>query len=163
MTNDQKTASEQQPKNSSVDKAQVLSNKIDNNQVKTIISNASNSPSAQTNPTSNAAKLDTNVTRPAEPQIKKVDISIAGITYPIYCPIHEEEELRAAVFYINDYVLELRRDAPSLSQESLLVLCCLNLHEKIQTNKRGEEDRSQQDKQSVALLNKVIQDAHSIL
>ena len=163
MTNDQKTASEQQPKNSSVDKTQVLPNKVDNNQVKTIISNASNSPSAQTNPTSNAAKLDTNVTRPAEPQIKKVDISIAGITYPIYCPIHEEEELRAAVFYINDYVLELRRDAPSLSQESLLVLCCLNLYEKIQTNKRGEEDRSQQDKQSVALLNKVIQDAHSIL
>ena len=163
MTNDQKTASEQQPKNSSVDKTQVLPNKVDNNQVKTIISNASNSPSAQTNPTSNAAKLDTNVTRPAEPQIKKVDISIAGITYPIYCPVHEEEELRAAVFYINDYVLDLRRNAPSLSQESLLVLCCLNLYEKIQTNKRGEEDRSQQDKQSVALLNKVIQDAHSIL
>ena len=163
MTDDQKKTSEQQSQNSLAENTQVKTNPVDKNQVKTIISNASNSANAQKNTPSGAAKPDTNVTRPAEPQIKKVDISIAGITYPIYCPVHEEEELRAAVFYINDYVLDLRRNAPSLSQESLLLLCCLNLHEKIQTNKRDEEDRSQQDKQSVALLNKVIQDAHSIL
>ena len=150
MTDDQKKTSEQQSQNSLAENTQVKTNLVDKNQVKTSTSNS-------------AAKPDTNVTRPAEPQIKKVDISIAGITYPIYCPVHEEEELRAAVFYINDYVLDLRRNAPSLSQESLLLLCCLNLHEKIQTNKRDEEDRSQQYKQSVALLNKVIQDAHSIL
>ena len=153
MTDDQKKTSEQQSQNSLAENTQMKNNPVEKNQVKTSTSNASNS----------AAKPDTNVTRPAEPQIKKVDISIAGITYPIYCPVHEEEELRAAVFYINDYVLDLRRNAPSLSQESLLLLCCLNLHEKIQTNKRDEEDRSQQYKQSVALLNKVIQDAHSIL
>ena len=158
MTDDLKKTSEQQSQNT-----QAQTNSVDKNQAKTFTSNASNSANAQTNTPSGAAKPDTNVTRPAEPQIKKVDISIAGITYPIYCPVHEEEELRAAVFYINDYVLDLRRNAPSLSQESLLLLCCLNLHEKIQTNKRDEEDRSQQDKQSVALLNKVIQDAHSIL
>ena len=153
MTDDQKKTSEKQPQNSVVANTQVKTNAIESNRAKTVVSNTSSS----------AAKPDTNVTRPAEPQIKKVDIAIAGITYPIYCPVHEEEELRAAVFYINDYVLDLRRNAPSLSQESLLVLCCLNLYEKIQTNKRDEEDRSQQDKQSVALLNKVIQDAHSIL
>ena len=150
MTDDQKKTSEQQSQNSLAENTQVKTNLVDKNQVKTSTSNS-------------AAKPDTNVTRPAEPQIKKVDISIAGITYPIYCPVHEEEELRAAVFYINDYVIDLRRNAPSLSQESLLLLCCLNLHEKIQTNKRDEEDRAQQYKQSVALLNKVIQDAHSIL
>ena len=163
MTDDQKKTSEQQSQNSLAENTQVKTNPLDKNQVKTSTSNVSNSANAQTNTPSGAAKPDTNVTRPAEPQIKKVDISIAGITYPIYCPVHEEEELRAAVFYINDYVLDLRRNAPSLSQESLLLLCCLNLHEKIQTNKRDEEDRSQQYKQSVALLNKVIQDAHSIL
>lgn len=163
MTDDQKKTREQQSQNTVVANTQVKTNPADKNQVKTSTSNASNSANAQTNTPSGAAKPDTNVTRPAEPQIKKVDISIAGITYPIYCPVHEEEELRAAVFYINDYVLDLRRNAPSLSQESLLLLCCLNLHEKIQTNKRDEEDRSQQYKQSVALLNKVIQDAHSIL
>ena len=153
MTDDQKKTSEKQPQNSVVANTQVKTNAIESNRAKTVLSNTSSS----------AAKPDTNVTRPAEPQIKKVDIAIAGITYPIYCPVHEEEELRAAVFYINDYVLDLRRNAPSLSQESLLVLCCLNLYEKIQTNKRDQEDRSQKDKQSVALLNKVIQDAHSIL
>ena len=163
MTDAQKKTSEQQSKNSLAENTQVKTNPADKNQVKTSTSNASNSANAQTNTPSGAAKPDTNITRPTEPQIKKVDIAIAGISYPIYCPVHEEEELRAAVFYINDYVLDLRRNAPSLSQESLLVLCCLNLHEKIQTNKRDEEDRLQQDKQSVALLNKVIQDAHSIL
>ena len=148
MTDDLKKTSEQQSQNT-----QAQTNPVDKNQAKTFTSNASNS----------AAKPDSNVTRPAEPQVKKVDIAIAGITYPIYCPVHEEEELRAAVFYINDYVLDLRRNSPSLSQESLLVLCCLNLYEKIQTNKRDEEDRLQQNKQSEALLNKVIKDAHSIL
>ena len=98
-----------------------------------------------------------------EPQIKKVDVAIAGVTYPIFCPVHEQEELRAAVSYINDFALKLRRDAPSLSQENLLVLTCLNLYEKIQTHERNEEDRLQQSKQSEALLNKIMKDAHSVL
>ncbi|MGP5407442.1 cell division protein ZapA [Psychrobacter celer] len=98
-----------------------------------------------------------------ESQVKKVDIVIAGVTYPIYCPIHEQEELLSAVSYINNYALDLRREAPSLSQESLLVLCCLNLYEKIHANQRSEEDRLQQDKQSGALLNKIMKDAQSIL
>ena len=98
-----------------------------------------------------------------EPQIRKVDVAIAGVTYPIFCPVHEQEELRAAVSYINDFALKLRRDAPSLSQENLLVLTCLNLYEKIQTHERNEEDRLQQSKQSEALLNKIMKDAHSVL
>lgn len=98
-----------------------------------------------------------------ESQVKKVDIVIAGVTYPIYCPIHEQEELLSAVSYINNYAMDLRREAPSLSQESLLVLCCLNLYEKIHANQRSEEDRLQQDKQSEALLNKIMKDAQSIL
>lgn len=132
-------------------------------------SNNANSASANITNTNNST-VNSSATRPAakaasapEPQIKKVDVAIAGVTYPIYCPVHEQEELHSAVSYINNYALDLKRDAPSLSQESLLVLCCLNLYEKIHTNQRSEEDRLQQSKQSEALLNKIMKDAHSIL
>ena len=113
--------------------------------------------------TSTATNASSTVAKPAEPQIKKVDVAIAGVTYPIYCPVHEQEELHSAVSYINNYALDLKRDAPSLSQESILVLCCLNLYEKIHANQRNEEDRLQQDKQSEALINKIMKDAQSIL
>ena len=110
-----------------------------------------------------SAQSKSNTNNTPEPQIKKVDISIAGVTYPIYCPVHEQEELRSAVFYINDYAQELRKDAPSLSQENLLVLCCLNLYEKIHANQRDDEDRLQESSRSDALLNKILNDAQSIL
>lgn len=137
-------------------------------------SNNANSASANStttnNSTVNSSTVNSSAARPAakaasapEPQIKKVDVAIAGVTYPIYCPVHEQEELHSAVSYINNYALDLKRDAPSLSQESLLVLCCLNLYEKIHANQRSEEDRLQQSKQSEALLNKIMKDAHSIL
>ncbi|GAF54898.1 hypothetical protein JCM18901_510 [Psychrobacter sp. JCM 18901] len=109
------------------------------------------------------AQSNTKTPKAPEPQIKKVDIAIAGVTYPIFCPVHEQEELLSAVSYINNYALDLKRDAPSLSQESILVLCCLNLYEKIHANQRSDEDRLQKDKQSEALLNKIMKDAHSIL
>ena len=110
-----------------------------------------------------SAQPKPSVNNAPEPQIKKVDIAIAGVTYPIYCPVHEQEELRSAVSYINNYAMDLRKDAPSLSQENLLVLCCLNLYEKIHANQRDDEDRVQKDKQSEALLNKIMKDAQSML
>ena len=133
--------------------------------------NSASADSASANSAStNSNTVNSSAARPAakaasapEPQIKKVDVAIAGVTYPIYCPVHEQEELHSAVSYINNYALDLKRDAPSLSQESLLVLCCLNLYEKIHANQRSEEDRLQQSKQSEALLNKIMKDAHSIL
>ncbi|MGP4714058.1 MULTISPECIES: cell division protein ZapA [unclassified Psychrobacter] len=100
---------------------------------------------------------------PKEPQIKKVDIAIAGNKYPIYCPVHEEEELRAAVSYINNYALDLKAEAPNLSQENLLVLCCLNLYEKINTNNKVNDARHDEDKKAEGLLNKIIKDAQSVL
>ena len=159
MTDNHNKITEKQ-KNSSVKNAQVETNQVKNSQAQ------KTEPQAQSTVSTNAdtqSSPTAKVNSAPEPQIKKVDIAIAGITYPIYCPVHEQEELRSAVSYINDFALNLKRDAPSLSQESLLVLCCLNLYEKIQTHERNEEDRGQQDKQSMALLNKVIQDAHSIL
>lgn len=131
--------------------------------------NAANNSPKQAEPSVSKAPISpttagaTSTPMTPESQVKKVDIVIAGVTYPIYCPIHEQEELLSAVSYINNYALDLRREAPSLSQESLLVLCCLNLYEKIHANQRSEEDRLQQDKQSEALLNKIMKDAQSIL
>ncbi|WP_426222547.1 cell division protein ZapA [Psychrobacter sp. DWR1-2-3] len=149
------------PNNSNTDSSNTNSNNAN--------SASANSASANST-TTNSSTVNSSAARPAakaasapEPQIKKVDVAIAGVTYPIYCPVHEQEELHSAVSYINNYALDLKRDAPSLSQESLLVLCCLNLYEKIHANQRSEEDRLQQSKQSEALLNKIMKDAHSIL
>lgn len=150
MTDNQSNAIEKQPKNNPSQNTQAPN--------KDVAVQKSTQSGASTSSTSSQANGKT-----AEPQIKKVDIAIAGVTYPIFCPVHEQEELLSAVSYINNYALDLKRDAPSLSQESILVLCCLNLYEKIHANQRSDEDRLQKDKQSQALLNKIMKDAHSIL
>lgn len=98
-----------------------------------------------------------------KPEMKKVDIAIAGVTYQIYCPADEEQELRAAVSYINNFLLDIKKDAPNLNQENLLVLCCLNLYEKIHASNKASNASKQQSKQVEALLNKITQEAKSIL
>lgn len=148
MTDNQSKSIEKQPANNQAQNTELKSQKA--------VATGSITPST-------SAQSNTKVNTVSEPQIKKVDIAIAGVTYPIFCPVHEQEELRSAVSYINNYALDLKRDAPSLSQESLLVLCCLNLYEKIHTTQRNDEDRLQQDKQSEALLNKIMKDAQSVL
>lgn len=102
-------------------------------------------------------------TKPATPQIKKLDIVIAGTTYAIFCPADEEDELRAAENYLNTFASNIKKDAPNLNQENLLVLSCLNLYEKINAHKTSESERQQQSKQNEQLLNKIMQEAHSIL
>ncbi|MGB2081786.1 MAG: cell division protein ZapA [Psychrobacter sp.] len=153
MTDDQSKSIEKQPKNTQAPSAPVTSVPVP----------AQKTTPAASNISSAMAQSNTKTPKAPEPQIKKVDIAIAGVTYPIFCPVHEQEELLSAVSYINNYALDLKRDAPSLSQESILVLCCLNLYEKIHANQRSDEDRLQKDKQSEALLNKIMKDAHSIL
>lgn len=148
MTDDQSKSIDKQPKNTTAPNAP---------------STAQKTTATGSNISSAMAQSNTKTPKAPEPQIKKVDIAIAGVTYPIFCPVHEQEELLSAVSYINNYALDLKRDAPSLSQESILVLCCLNLYEKIHANQRSDEDRAQKDKQSQALLNKIMKDAHSIL
>lgn len=98
-----------------------------------------------------------------ESQLKKIDIIIAGIAYPIFCPVSEEEELRAAVYDINNAMLDLKKEAPNLPQENLLVLYCLNLHEKISDNNKSNIHRSNESRQTEALLSKIMNDAQSIL
>ena len=171
MTDDRANPVDSQNKNTQSTVTESKNNQAQNTQVQKAMPNNSNtqnnnaSSNANSNKTNNST-VNSSAAKPIstpEPQIKKVDVAIAGVTYPIYCPVHEQEELHSAVSYINNYALDLKRDAPSLSQESLLVLCCLNLYEKIHTNQRNEEDRLQQSKQSEALINKIMKDAHSIL
>lgn len=157
MTDNHNKAEEKQPQNTTTPSNQVQTNSSQT--MKPQSQNIEPNRSMQ----SSTAKLNNTAQAAPEPQTKKVDIAIAGVTYPIYCPVHEQEELLSAVSYINDFALNLRRNSPNLSQENLLVLCCLNLYEKIHSNKRSEEDRLQQSKQSESLLNKIMKDAQSIL
>lgn len=171
MTDDRANPVDSQNKNTQSAVTESINNQAQNTQVQKAMPNNSNTQNSNSNNTANNNKtnnstVNSSAAKPIstpEPQIKKVDVAIAGVTYPIYCPVHEQEELHSAVSYINNYALDLKRDAPSLSQESLLVLCCLNLYEKIHANQRNEEDRLQQSKQSEALINKIMKDAHSIL
>ena len=167
MTDDRANPVDSQNKNIQSTVTESKNNQTENTQAQKAMPNNSNTQNSNSNSNkTNNSTVNSSAAKPIstpEPQIKKVDVAIAGVTYPIYCPVHEQEELHSAVSYINNYALDLKRDAPSLSQESLLVLCCLNLYEKIHTNQRNEEDRLQQSKQSEALINKIMKDAHSIL
>jgi len=98
-----------------------------------------------------------------KPESKKIDIVIAGASYPIFCPADEEQELRAAEKFINDFATNIKKDAPKLNQENLLVLSCLNLYEQINAHKKSEAERQQQSKQNEQLLNKIMQEAQSVL
>ena len=167
MNDDRANPVDSQKKNTQSTVTESINNQAQNTQAQKAIPNNSNTQNSNSNSDkTNNSTVNSSAAKPVstpEPQIKKVDVAIAGVTYPIYCPVHEQEELHSAVSYINNYALDLKRDAPSLSQESLLVLCCLNLYEKIHANQRNEEDRLQQSKQSEALINKIMKDAHSIL
>ncbi|AMN50378.1 MULTISPECIES: cell division protein ZapA [unclassified Psychrobacter] len=121
------------------------------------------STSAQAVTSNNTASNASTKSAAPEPQMKKVDIVIAGVTYQIYCPVNEEAELRSAVYYINDFLLNIKREAPNLGQENLLVLCCLNLYEKIHAHKKTDNETAQASKQAEALLSKIMKDAQSIL
>lgn len=115
--------------------------------------------------TSNASatKVPSKTTPEPEATMKKVTISIAGINYSVFCPVNEESELREAVYYINDFTVNIKREAPHLKQENLLVLACLNLYEKIHANNKLATKHQQDSDQTEVLLNKVIADAQSIL
>ncbi len=98
-----------------------------------------------------------------QPQLKKVDIMIAGVRYSVMCPIHEEEDLRSAVYYINNFAIDIKNSAPNISQENLLVLSCLNLFEKISHQEKSANHAKNSNQQSENLLNKLIDDAESML
>ena len=62
--------------------------------------------------------------------------------------------MQRAASYINQFMQEVRRQAPQLPQEELLVLCALTLFEKSENLQRYQENESQaQD-----LVGKMLED-----
>lgn len=101
--------------------------------------------------------------QPKNLTMKNVPIVIAGHTYSIHCPSDEEAELHAASDFINEFISSIRKQAPQLSHENLLVLCCLNLYEQLQQHRQQEDTHSKENAQAQALLDKILQDAKALL
>ncbi|WLP94063.1 cell division protein ZapA [Psychrobacter sp. M13] len=140
--------------------------KTDNaNKSASTTSSATDASASASKSTANKANSSATSKTAAKPEaaMKKVDIAIAGVNYSVFCPVNEESELREAVYYINDFTVNIKRESPNLKQENLLVLACLNLYEKIHANNKMDVTRKQDSDQTEALLNKVIADAQSIL
>lgn len=87
--------------------------------------------------------------------VKKVDIFINGRTYTINCPADEEPALERATRYINNFIQDIRRQAPQLPQEELLVLCALTLYEKAEKLQTLEDQNDQASDLVHRMLNQV--------
>ncbi len=108
------------------------------------------------------AKAKKVTTKPKQ-EIVNVPITISGATYSVNCPVNEQDELEKAVLYINHFIRSVRKNAPTLSYENLLVLCCLNMYEEMRQQRNTQESIRENDKQMKALIEKITRDARSIL
>lgn len=94
----------------------------------------------------------------ADPEYSAVDISILDKNYTINCPVGEEHELFSASDFINNFIEDLRAQAPQLPHENLLVLCCLNLYEKLQQSQNSAAANEQSIEQANQLIEQMIHD-----
>lgn len=116
---------------------------------------------SQTSTSGNQSKL--NQPNPQTPETKLVDVVISGVTYPIQCPADEVSSLQKASDFINQFISDIRKQAPTLSHENLLVLCCLNLYEQIDSQQAQHKHHQLENERVQALIKKISQDAQSIL
>ena len=93
-----------------------------------------------------------------EPEFATVNISILSKDYTINCPVGEEYELFEASDFINNFIEDLRSQAPHLLHENLLVLCCLNLYEKLQQSKNAATEVEKGMDQANQLIERMIED-----
>lgn len=98
-----------------------------------------------------------------KPEFKLVDVVISGVTYPIQCPADEVQSLQKASDFINQFISDIRKQAPTLNHENLLVLCCLNLYEQIDSQQLQQKHHQLENERMQVLINKISQDANSIL
>ncbi len=96
-------------------------------------------------------------------EMRTVDVVVAGSTYPVNCPVGEKEELDKVVLYINHFSRDIRKSAPSLNHENILVLCCLNMYEEMKQHRNAQASIRHQDKKVQELLDRITEDAESIL
>lgn len=95
--------------------------------------------------------------------IKAVDIVISGATYTINCPVNEQDALIRASDYINNTIKDIRRSAPALSHENLLVLCCLNMFGQMDKISNKQKSAMVHEQAVQKLLDKISKEAASIL
>ncbi len=77
---------------------------------------------------------------------KKIDIFINGHSYGINCPTDEEDNLKRAASYMQQFIQDIRKHAPSIAQEELLVLCALSLYEKSENLQQHLDQEIQAEK-----------------
>lgn len=101
----------------------------------------------------------------AAPAFVAVTVEIAGTSHHINCPSDEIKNLETAATYIDDKVCTLRQNFKSknLSNEELLVLTCLELHDQLTTLQAKQRINNEEWQQNQLLLSEIIKDAQSIL
>lgn len=87
-----------------------------------------------------------------------VKLTILGKPYKINCPADEEEELQEAGSYIHNFINDIYQQSPHLSQENLLVLCCLNLYEKMIENEKSLAQTKDVNQQANKLIDKIMEE-----
>lgn len=117
-------------------------------------------------PMPNTPKAPTKTTNKVDkPNFKVVDLSIAGSSHRITCPIDEVAQLEQAGTYINDKIRELRRaiKGKNPSNEELLVLTCLELYDQCQSLNNDRKNQILANERAKALIEKITKDARSVL
>lgn len=89
----------------------------------------------------------------------KVDIQILGRNYSIHCAPEEVETLQTAASHVNYQMHDMRKQAPSLEHDKLLVLTALNLCNELFEAQKNEQDA----KQSARLLEKLMIETKQML
>ena len=87
-----------------------------------------------------------------------VKLTILGKPYKINCPADEQEELQEAGSYIHNFINDIYQQSPHLSQENLLVLCCLNLYEKMIENEKSLAQAEEVNQQANKLIDKIMEE-----
>ncbi|WP_019672252.1 cell division protein ZapA [Psychrobacter lutiphocae] len=91
-----------------------------------------------------------------------VSIDILGRSYNINCPVGEEDELVLATKDINTFLNDLREKMPHIGYENLLVLCCLNLFNRLQQKDKDANAHASANhataEQAQQLIDKMIAD-----
>lgn len=96
---------------------------------------------------------------------ESVSINIAGMTHRINCPSDDVANLEASADHLNQKIRDLRQaiKSKSPSNEELLVLICLELHDKLKSLEKQHSSNTDEKEQERLLLDKILQEARSIL
>lgn len=101
----------------------------------------------------------------AVPAFKAINLNIAGTNHRINCPVEEVAQLERAGEFINDKIREIRHDTKgkNLSNEELLVLICLELYDSQESLRVERRNQLSDNERARALIEKINENARSVL